>query len=304
MSDIVISPAFGYASEDVAVFLRSARAHMPDVPVLLLRAGRDRTFEAKVTAMHPNARVWVPPMAAVHEAGRALLTRGPLESVWSFTLQRLADRLGPFAPATLRTLPFCLSYVFARHFYHVQLLQEIADTTEAVLLADVRDVVFEGDIFKHLGEGLLMGAEPQRMRDSAWNMRSMLRIRTDEDVMHLLDKQVLCAGVILGSLAHVQAYVKAMIQEIAANLRHVAMRKGDQGIHNLVVWTERVGLPIEVSVNGKGPIWTIGLLDDTDLGRLGLNGKHESPDHHAPAIIHQYDRHPQLNQLYAEKYGE
>jgi len=254
--------------------------------------------------MHPKVRVRVPPMAAVHEAGRALFARGPLESVWSFTLQQLANRLGPFAPATQRTVPFCLSYVFARHFYHYQLLQEIADTAEAVLLADVRDVVFEGDIFEHLGEGLLMGAEPQQMRDSAWNIRSMLRIRTEEDVMHLLDRQVLCAGVILGSLAHVQLYAKAMIRVIAANLRHVAMRKGDQGIHNLVVRTERAGIPIEISDNGQGPIWTVGLSDRQSLEQMGLTNERYQCAGQSPAIIHQYDRHPALARAVEARYKE
>jgi len=301
--NIIITPAFGYDIDQVKIFLKSAEKSNIDARIILMRATKNKTFYKKILKYNSNAEIWVPPFVKFHEIGRKMLSRGPMISIWPYFIEkiRLITKKNSFIDLLL--LPFCLQYVYARHYYSYNFIVNNYDKINNIIITDVRDVVFQHDPFKYINDALITGAEPQRIKDSLWTTKNMLRTTNDKNVLKLLDKQVLCAGVVGGKKNVVVEYLKVMITEISNKFRKITMVQGDQGLHNYVLWAGKLNVPIQVSENGKGPIATIGLCNERDISSLNILSENNPGNYSKPAIIHQYDRIMHFNDRIIKKYG-
>jgi hypothetical protein len=105
-------------------------------------------------------------------------------------------------------------------------------------------------------------------------------------------------GTILGTRAGVTHYLNKMDSECWKRMppigyRHVAL-------HNYLLW-KGAFQPVEMSPNGSGPFITLGNCQGYNLNKEGqIVGK----DGHIPAIVHQYNRFPELAQLIRKRYSD
>ncbi len=90
-----------------------------------------------------------------------------------------------------------------------------------------------------------------------------------------------CAGVTIGPMELVIGYLRVMADHLLRlRLQAVGL---DQAVHNYVLHSQRVPAA-QLVPNGAGVVATLGIVPVEDLGPLL-----------GAAVLHQYDRHPELS---------
>ncbi len=167
---------------------------------------------------------------------------------------------------------------------------------DRVLITDVRDVVFQADPFALLaGEGILYGLEDSsqtigtQWANSLWLAQVAGPAVRDE----LAAARISCVGVVLGSGRVMAEYLRLMVEALTRPGINVANFHGaDTGAHNLVVHRGRLPRPRYADLDTGGILNLHGLnpacLRWTDDGLLA--DRQGRPF----AVVHQYDRHPEI----------
>jgi hypothetical protein len=187
-----------------------------------------------------------------------------------------------------------------RYFVYEQYLAGLAEIPEKILLADVRDVVFQRNPFEiDLGDGLCCFLESEEMTlatclaNSGW-----LACAYGKEVLGRIGgHKISCSGTTIGTGTAVRDYLAAMtaglgaIDERTPNIMHV-IAGIDQCVHNYLLYSD--ALPgTRLYSNEAGPIVTLNYVDPEgfrfDNSGLLLN-QNGVPYH----VIHQYDRHKDL----------
>lgn len=163
---------------------------------------------------------------------------------------------------------------------------------ENVIITDVRDVVFDSNPFDIVPNSGVNGAgENILMKDEEWNKSTMIRMYGKAAYNTVRDNEVLCCGVMSGKRVDMLNICK-MIYHMS-----VGYQVADQMALNLLYedmeeWIEPTDKVYQVHTNWK--------YDESQLIRPNL---HQVIPEGYP-IIHQYDRIPQLKELFSNKYSE
>jgi hypothetical protein len=176
--------------------------------------------------------------------------------------------------------------------YYRAFLAECGATYDRVMIADVRDVLFQSDPFSvplphpvnFLAEaaGLTIGA---CVSNASWIRRGFGRAVLRE----LADKPISCAGTVIGSRDGMLNYVETM-QRIFCQKKK--KRTIHQATHNYILYKQP--LPgLHCLTNEDGPVLTMGYVKPE---QLRFNEKGLLLNHHGQVYttLHQYDRHPEL----------
>jgi hypothetical protein len=215
---------------------------------------------------------------------------------WQWTCWILLRFLGllPMPPVSRKRYQLA----WAQWFFHPQLsrffhYQRFLNSRPyaRVLLTDVRDVIFQADPFQHLPEsglGVSLEAAHYTIATQSWNA---LWVRTAYGAQ-VLDRigmnPVSCSGVTYGDNVAIGHYVDLMVDEILALGFGAVCQAGDQGMHNFLLWTGRLGQVSHLnSLNSA-----VATLHDTDIETLKFDekGKLLNCDGSVVSIVHQYDR--------------
>ena len=179
-----------------------------------------------------------------------------------------------------------------RFLRYYRLLSALPRTSFAnVMLTDVSDVYFQSDPFGfEIGTsvncfledtGETLSSEPAN--------RSWLAAAYGEEVLAELGAQTIsCSGVTIGSYEGILAYLRVMVSSLV-RLRY-QWHGIDQAVHNYVIYTGLVP-GVKLVGNGDGPVLTLGIVPPAEVAAALPNGYDNVP------IIHQYDRHPRLQEL-------
>ncbi len=165
---------------------------------------------------------------------------------------------------------------------------------DGALLTDVRDVIFQSDPFAEPLEGelVLPLEDPLLTLGSETNNAEWLRtLYGRERWAELSDAPIACSGTVLGTSAAIGRYLDSLTRELVAHPTDGRLAGLDQGAHNALLHSGR--LPGAVAVPNGGRILTAGSMFPENL-IAGQDGRVLTVDGHAPAIVHQYDRHPHL----------
>lgn len=189
-----------------------------------------------------------------------------------------------------------------RYFVYEQYLAGLAEVPERILLADVRDVVFQRNPFEiDLGGGLCCFLENENMRlgtcvaNSGW-----LACAYGKEVLERLGRhKISCSGTTIGTGTAVRSYLAAMttglraIDERTPNIVHV-IAAIDQCVHNYLLYTDALPGTVLYS-NETGPIATLNYVKSEDFrfDGSGLLLNHNDVPYH---VVHQYDRHKELSE--------
>jgi len=199
-------------------------------------------------------------------------------------------------PKGLEAIP----YNGLRYFLYREYLAK--HPAERILLADVRDVIFQAAPFGHpWADGLNVTLEDGRVtigqcpHNSHWVRGHLGEAALTELAAHPIS----CSGTTVGDREAMTAYLDAMTSRLREYRPAERMAGYDQAIHNHLIRTDALA---EVTLHDNdGPILTLGYtegepkLDDAGfvLNRTGRR----------PVIVHQYDRKPNLfkhiRQIYA-----
>jgi hypothetical protein len=196
-------------------------------------------------------------------------------------------------------VPYLLAITLGRFFLTRSFLAKRANEYSAVLLIDSRDVIFQRCPLEDFDGGLLAGVENTAIEDQLRNCEWLEQIYSEspETLSELWPKKVICSGVTLGGVTQILAYLDLMCAEFIEQLPQVAYTEYlDQAVHNKLLYGECHDLDLRLTDNFQGSIVNLATSDlsefDADWsGGLRLkNGRMIS-------IVHQYDRHPELERV-------
>lgn len=304
MRDAVLGAAMGYTAAQVQPFLHSLR-----------QSG----FAGEVV-LFVTPRLSKPDRAAMRAAGATLVfvQRELCRLSKDAADRRFTDRLNPLhrrvAPllagvggavgSELRESYSRLFHhpVVSRYTYYLRFLRSRPGRYRRVMLSDVRDVVFQADPLANLPPAPLVCAlETDRVRigtepsNSAWVRRFYGQPALDRLASH----RVSCAGTTFGTAAGVVTYLKAMVREVVGIAdRGVGEFGPDQTAHNRLIWSGE--LPgVTTTENGGGLVFT---AQGEDISRFRItDGVLLAHDGQPVAVVHMYDRVPDLRELKAAR---
>lgn len=181
----------------------------------------------------------------------------------------------------------------SRFFHYQRFLKQT--NYQRVLLADVRDVIFQTDPFQHLptaGLGVSMESSRYTLATQSWNA---LWVRTAYGVGEL-DRiganLVSCSGVTYGDRAAIEHYVDLMVEEILPLGFRAVCQAGDQGMHNHLLWTNQLG-SVSYLRSLDSAVATLHDNKAADL-EFDASGRLLNQDGSLVSIVHQYDRLPDV----------
>ncbi len=170
------------------------------------------------------------------------------------------------------------------------------------MIADVKDVVFQRDPFDlPLEAPLQCFLESRRYRVGTCPINRAL-VETacgSEALEEIAAEPISCSGVTMGSYPAMLEYLRLMTE----SLRRLRRQYGgiDQGIHNVLLHTGRIpgAKPIE---NGAGAVATLGYVRPEEM-HFDSAGWLLGTDGSIVPVLHQYDRHPDLQGQILNRYA-
>ena len=107
----------------------------------------------------------------------------------------------------------------------------------------------------------------------------------------------LCSGTTMGTPAALCCYLERVLTLMRQADRQ-DLRAGDQALHNAVAYEGLAGIPYSVrySANGVEQVYTLTVYLAKQEIRRGPAGSVVTPSGQPVPIVHQYDRHPEIEQ--------
>ncbi len=178
-----------------------------------------------------------------------------------------------------------------RYQHYLRILEERATDADQVMLTDLRDVLFQNDPFAEpltklevfLEEPVAtLGADPHNRR---W-IRDLYGKRELDELRGYVTS---CSGTVIGPRRAILNYLRQM--SAAAASYHRPLGSHDQAVHNYLLRRGQLGPETMIVENGFGRVLTMGHM--TTITR-DSTGRVLNADDSVPAVLHQYDRHPDL----------
>ncbi|HIH38639.1 hypothetical protein J4460_01550 [Candidatus Woesearchaeota archaeon] len=171
------------------------------------------------------------------------------------------------------------------------------DPQGKILLADMRDVIFQKDPFDYpYPEGLCCFLEDKRvtLATCPFNARWMTEAFGEETLRSLGHFPVSCSGITIGDAHAIAEYLKRMV-----SLMKVYGGKGgiDQAVHNYLLRTSP-GFQAAYYENDNGPVATLAtFLAKGGILRFGRDGILKNTDGSIVNIVHQYERNKDIKRV-------
>jgi hypothetical protein len=157
-----------------------------------------------------------------------------------------------------------------------------------VLLADVKDVVFQAPFFDSVPDDQVLFCEQSQVYGTAYYDTTWYKAAWGHAAFQKVSgKQSLCAGTIAGT----HSLVRQTVEEVTKFLARHPFGKVDQAIFNHMIYTDVLQVPFTHSKNVTGPVAT--LTTDDVHSRIRIeSGKICREDLSVIPIVHMYDRWP------------
>ena len=232
-------------------------------------------------------------------------------TLMSYDLSSFSQTLQKFHPSTLRW-----------GMMHEFLSKEAVYSKYAhVLMIDVRDSYFQSDPFAILPESeqesflVFKGVEDKSIRSCGWNGKWVEDCFSKSTYEAVVDNNIICSGVSIGTMSSVRQYLALMSGTIAGTMGGdstdgsdstvaalgskfpACERNGvDQGVHNVLVYKKLIPhMSIHDHKNGLVANLQAHLSTFKGITVSNKAGKQV-------AIVHQYDRNAELQQRLFKKF--
>jgi hypothetical protein len=292
----IITAATGYTEADLQVFLWSVAKNCKNTTVFLIVYDQDRKFIEKLRVKY----LFIQPVyiGTLVRQLFAKLANHRTSALYYWLAYQLSKK-----EYSSVTFPFeaigrlALRIPQERFFIALHIVKKYRNSLSNILLTDSRDVVIQRDPFSFIDEKLISGLEPETIGKEQHTARWIEEIY-DKNILHrMLDSPIICSGVTLGPVKEVENYLNKMCREMWRLLPKIVFKDGcDQGFHDYLIFEKQI--KPDLTDNQQGLIATISLENPSNLS-IDLSGFVKVCDQH-PAIIHQYDRHPDLLNFFKE----
>ncbi len=246
-----------------------------------------------------QVRVFVESLRATGYAGDVIMLIGRLQWRLKAYLARHGVRAHPHW-STRRLHGPIQAHRFERF---AAVLHGAASRYDQVIVSDVKDVLFQQHPFAGVtGPGcrFYLEAAPWTFATEPTNRRWAKLFLTPDEVAAITPCRISCCGVVLGDAAGVTDYLARLagyLQALPPELR----REGgaDTAFHNRMAHLthEVAGTIVENDVH----VATMGIAPPGSYV-AGADGLIRTADGRVPAILHQYDRLPDIARVVAAKY--
>lgn len=176
-----------------------------------------------------------------------------------------------------------------------------------VFITDIRDVIFQADIFeafKNHTNYLGYATEVDDIRGSKTGDRVNYDWLTDcfdkETADKFLDKKIICDGTTIGTVKEIETFAKKMWETVFAVESRVDFRIHDQAIANYLFYENLLPIENMIEIDVDSEIFTMALADNFSV----QGDKIRRGDGGIPAVVHQYDRHEELIQFVDSVYRD
>ncbi len=298
----IITAATGYTEANIQIFLLSIARNCKNTTVFLIVYKHDRQSIEKLREKYSFVRpVYI---GASIRKQFARLANYRTRPTFTWLALQLSKRKYSATIGPLRLIgQLAVRIIHERFFIALQILKSHHNVFENVLLTDCRDVVIQKDPFSLLDGKLVSGLEPEIIRNERYTS-NWIEAAYGRDVLNrFLDKPVICAGVTLGSAKKIENYLTELCNEMWKHLPQMIFKDCgyDQAAHIYLAYENYIKL--ELTTNHQGLIATISLENSGGIAVDFIQGRVKVGDLY-PAIIHQYDRHPNLLNFFKELTSE
>lgn len=175
---------------------------------------------------------------------------------------------------------------------------------EQVFITDVGDVIFQGDVFSQVTPDKLNVFEETsqiRLGQETHNASWIAEGYGEDTLQQLSDAIIRCAGTIHGDYNSIMRFLEDLLLQLFTRPMPYEKLGVDQSIYNyLISYLHRDY--IHSYPNGH-PVFTMGLVPAAEFS-VTPEPLTVITDNAAPAVLHQYNRHPALNRMIWERFGE
>jgi hypothetical protein len=203
----------------------------------------------------------------------------------------------------LRFAASAYTVVLARFFLYLNYVLDIPPPARPshIILTDVRDVIFQRDPAQlipdvpHLAVGMEGPTIAQCSLNSEW-----VRNSYGTDILESMSAApISCAGVTIGTYTAIRDYLTEMVEQLLV-LPTADFLGPDQAAHNYLLYHGYLPRCQRLE-NGRSALLTLSARSSVDLDESGtvLN-----VDGSVPTIVHQFDRHPELERLLRARYAK
>lgn len=216
----------------------------------------------------------------------------------SWSVQELSFESLPFLPMSMNSARMLKYLEFLRNEV---LGADGAHRYDYILLADVRDIVFQGDPFARVdGADVYYYLEADRLiGDCPINSRWMEQAFGPEVRRSSASHRISCAGTLIATPLGLMEYLLQMVLHICRSRPSVRQSGIDQAIHNYLMIN---GLVANATIRENGlEVMTVP-AGRPDFLSVAEDGRIRNPDGSFSETIHQYDRNERLNAAVMERY--
>ena len=172
-----------------------------------------------------------------------------------------------------------------------------------VFTADVRDVIFQQDIFKFYdSEKPFLGIafEDNTLLNEV-NKKWIIEVYGEKLYKTIENERIICLGTIWGTPDKFKEFSYLMWESL--NSGQVLINKvTDQAIGNFLIYHDKLfNNSIKISENTNGPVMTIGFTKRENI-KLDRNNNILNEELKVAAVVHQYDRKKDLLKILMNKY--
>jgi hypothetical protein len=294
--DLVIGAAVGYHWKDVRNFVLTLRntGYSGDICLLMDKISQsDKVEFQKHNVIIRTTHRYLDFLPAY--VGKKRFTRflNPVHQLVIFFLSHLPITHSRRIYFLGRYTSFFLSPACSRYFYYYDFMK--GRKYGSVLLADVKDVVFQDNPFLKPLSKLQVAIENTQLTlaTEPCNERWIKIIYSESMLNEIGHENISCSGTTMGDNKSIQLYLLKMIEETARQTNTIAGSFGfDQGIHNYLLRHNAFG-EVDYNLNCKGLFLT--MLSESEDKFIMKDGYFYNENGKLVPVIHQYNWFPKIN---------
>ena len=181
---------------------------------------------------------------------------------------------------------------------YIEYLKERKMKYNLVFCADIRDTIFQKDVFKYYEKNKpFLGVA---LEDGTLNEKSnkiwIINFAGKEKHEIIQNERIICVGLLWGTVEKFLEFITIFWETLVINTHYV-----DQGIANYLFYYKKLFSNYILKSDNYGPVMTIGITPpkniilDSENNILNFKGE-------IAAVIHQYDRKPDIVKIVIKKY--
>ena len=182
---------------------------------------------------------------------------------------------------------------------YIDFLNQNKDKYNLIFSSDIRDTFFQKAIFKfYEKQGSFLGvAIEDGTLNNDKNKKWIIDFVGNQKYQMIKNERIICIGTIWGSVDKFLDFSNIFWKNLISNPNSI-----EQGICNYLFYYEKIFKDCLVKSDNYGPVMTIGLTK-RDILKLDSNNNLLNFKGEVAAVVHQYDRKPDIVNITINKYN-